>query len=90
MVERYKRVGYLEESKGTLLKNENDAWLFNDVPKAPTHVCGRPLYSAAHRADFLRLEILHQFGGIYLVKFLVHHVPFALNPKMIRTWMFSS
>eukprot|EP00871_Galdieria_phlegrea_P002690 jgi/Galph1/3421/GphlegSOOS_G2084.1 len=34
--------------------------------KVPTHVCGRPMYSAAHRADYLRLDILQQFGGIYL------------------------
>ncbi|GJQ15756.1 hypothetical protein GpartN1_g7547.t1 [Galdieria partita] len=33
---------------------------------APTHICGRPLFSAAHRADYLRLEILHEFGGIYV------------------------
>ncbi|EME26733.1 alpha 1,4-glycosyltransferase family protein [Galdieria sulphuraria] len=36
------------------------------INQAPTHVCGRPLFSAAHRADYLRLEILHQFGGIYV------------------------
>lgn len=34
--------------------------------KVPRAVFGRPLTHAAHRADVLRLQLLIQFGGIYL------------------------
>lgn len=34
--------------------------------KAPTEIFGRPLKDVAHQTDLLRLQILHDQGGIYL------------------------
>ena len=57
----------------------------------PTHICGRPLCHPAHQADVVRLQLLQQFGGIYLdidvicVKPLTHllHHPFVLGQQGI-------
>jgi hypothetical protein len=44
----------------------NDGIIFKEIEKVPTHIFGNELCCVAHKADILRLEILNEFGGIYL------------------------
>ncbi len=53
--------------------------------QAPTSIFGRPLRRFAHQADVLRLELLQQFGGVYMdMDILVLQQLDALHAYQVR------